>query len=205
MLIAPISKFVATINAMVYFITFFTNQLLTLSTPARKWAPKLIFKMKRLTPLTSLLLLAAGSLFAQDAPKKLKDVQANKGNVDVVVEVVTKESPRTFEKFGKKGKVCNAQVRDATGTVVLTLWNDDADKVNIGDKIHLLNGWCAEYKGEKQLSAGKFGKIEVVDGSEKTVFTNDPGILTGEKGGNGDDDDGDDGDEEPIDEEELVE
>jgi uncharacterized membrane protein YgcG len=77
MLVAPMSKFVATINAMGYFITFFTNQLLTLSMSAINRAPKLILNMKKLIPLTSLLLLAAGSVFAQDAPKKLKDVQAN--------------------------------------------------------------------------------------------------------------------------------
>jgi hypothetical protein len=77
MQVAPISKFVATITGMVYFISYFTNRLLTLSRPGRNGAPYLIFKMKKLTPLTSLLLLAAGSLFAQDAPKKLKDVQAN--------------------------------------------------------------------------------------------------------------------------------
>lgn len=135
---------------------------------------------------------------------EIKDVQPNKGNIDVVVDVVQKESPRTFEKFGKKGKVCNAKVKDNSGEIMLTLWNDDADKVNVGDKLHLQNGWCAEYKGEKQLSAGKFGKIEVVGGAEKTVFTNDPQILSG-AGGNGDDDDNDDGEEEPISEEELVE
>ena len=136
---------------------------------------------------------------------EIKDVQPNKGNIDVVVEVVQKESPRTFEKFGKKGKVCNAKVKDNSGEIVLTLWNDDADKVNVGDKLHLQNGWCAEYKGEKQLSAGKFGKIEVVGGAEKTVFTNDPQILSC-AGGTGDGDDDDDGgEEEPISEEELVE
>ena len=84
---------------------------------------------------------------------EIKDVQPNKGNIDVVVDVVQKESPRTFEKFGKKGKVCNAKVKDNSGEITLTLWNDDADKVNVGDKLHLQNGWCAEYKGEKQLSA----------------------------------------------------
>jgi hypothetical protein len=77
MLIAPISKFVATITGMVYFIPYFTNQLLTLSMPDSNRAPYLILKMKKLIPLTSLLLLSATGLFAQETPKKLKDVQAN--------------------------------------------------------------------------------------------------------------------------------
>lgn len=133
---------------------------------------------------------------------EIKDVKPNSGKIDVVVHVVTKEAPRTFDKFGKKGKVCNALVQDETAKITLTLWNEDVDKVDVGDKVHLENGWCSEYKGEKQLSAGKFGKIEVIGKGEKApeVFTNDPSILKA-PGGDGDDDESE---EEPP-EEELVE
>src|SRR3989344_9492214 len=110
---------------------------------------------------------------------EIKDVKANQGNIDLVLEVVRKEDERSFEKFGKKGRVCNAVVKDQSGQGKLTLWNDDIDKVKTGDKIHLANGWCTEYKGEKQLSTGKFGKIEIVtQGPAKTqLFTNDPSQL----------------------------
>jgi len=89
-----------------------------------------------------------------------------------------KEEPRTFEKFGKSGQVCNVKVKDDSGEIKLTLWNEDIEKVKVGDKIHLENGWCSEYQGEKQVSAGKFGKIEIVE-SSKEVYTNDPGLLAG--------------------------
>lgn len=95
---------------------------------------------------------------------KIKDLQVNQGNVDVAGEITEKEEPRTFEKFGKAGRVCNAKVKDDTGSVILTLWNDDIDKLKVGDKIQLQNGWCSEFKGAKQVSAGKFGKIEAVAG-----------------------------------------
>lgn len=147
---------------------------------------------------------------------EIKDVKANQGNIDLVAEVKTKDSPREFEKFGKKGKVCNAVIKDKSGEITLTLWNDDIDVINVGDKVHLKNGWCSEYKGAKQLSTGKFGQIEVMDAENKgnksdkivsakntakaaapAVFTNDPGML---KKGNGaqeeDDLDGDDDNEE---------
>ena len=111
---------------------------------------------------------------------EIKDVKPNTGKVDIIASVIAKEAPRTFAKFGKSGKVCNATLQDDSGKIVLTLWNEDVEKVNIGNKIHVLNGWCSEYKGEKQLSAGKFGKIEIVDGSEGPVlYTNDPGMLSG--------------------------
>jgi len=136
---------------------------------------------------------------------EVKDVKANQGKIDLVVEVVNKQEPRSFEKFGKKGKVCNATVKDDSGEIVLTLWNDDVDKVNIGDKVRVQNGWCSEFKGEKQLSAGKFGKIEVVQSNK--VYTNDPGILGGAAGvaaGLGGEESEESG-EEPMDAEEFVE
>lgn len=125
---------------------------------------------------------------------EIKDLQANQGKVDLVVEVVNKEEPRTFEKFGKSGRVCSAKVKDDSGEVKITLWNEDVEKVSVGDKIHVENGWCSEYQGEKQVSAGKFGKIEVVSSAsneessedsdnsgDKTVYTNDPNLLSGQE------------------------
>ncbi len=150
---------------------------------------------------------------------EIKDVKANQGNIDLVAEVKTKEQTRSFEKFGKKGKVCNAVLKDSSGEITLTLWNDDAESVNSGDKIHLLNGWCSEYKGAKQLSTGKFGKIEILEAGKsaasaprltetksksdltKTVFTNDPKILGEEEEDSMGGDDSSD-DEEP--EEEFI-
>jgi len=93
---------------------------------------------------------------------QIKDLKAKTGNVEIEVEVVEKTEPREFSKFGKQGKVCNARVKDETGEVTLTLWNDDVDKVNVGDKVKIDNGWVSEWQGELQLSTGKFGKMEVV-------------------------------------------
>ena len=115
---------------------------------------------------------------------EIKDVQPNKGNIDIVAVVTNKDEPRTFEKFGRSGQVCNAKIKDDTGEITLTLWNEDIEKVNVGDKIHLENGWCSEFRDERQLSTGKFGKIEIVEaGSSQQVFTNDPGMLQGAPAG----------------------
>ncbi|MEK6900498.1 MAG: DNA-binding protein [Nanoarchaeota archaeon] len=94
---------------------------------------------------------------------KIKDLQANQGKVNLTVEVISKEEPRTFAKFGKEGRVCNAKIKDDSGEVGMTLWNDEIDLVDAGQKINIQNGWCSEFKEQKQVSAGKFGKIELVE------------------------------------------
>ncbi|MBN2112463.1 hypothetical protein JW707_05190 [Candidatus Woesearchaeota archaeon] len=92
---------------------------------------------------------------------EIKDLQPKQGNIEVVGEVIDKGEIREFEKFGKKGRVCNAKIKDATGEITLTLWNEQIDQVNKGDTVHVINGYVNEWQGEMQLTSGKFGKIEV--------------------------------------------
>jgi len=99
---------------------------------------------------------------------EIKDLQARMGNVEVTLEIVEKGEAREFEKFGKTGRVCNAEAQDSSGKIKITLWNEDIDKVNVGDKVQIKNGWVGEYQGELQLSTGKFGSLEVLGKSDST-------------------------------------
>ena len=94
---------------------------------------------------------------------EISKIQTGQGKIDCAGEILSKDPPREFEKFGKKGKVCNAVLKDKSGKITLTLWNEEVNNVNVGDKVKISNGYCGEYQGEKQLSAGKFGKLEVVE------------------------------------------
>ena len=92
----------------------------------------------------------------------ISDLQPRQGKVDITVEVTGKEDVREFEKFGKTGRVCNVKIKDDTGEMVLSLWNEQIDQVNVGDKVHIANGYVSEWQGEMQLSTGKFGSMEVL-------------------------------------------
>lgn len=97
----------------------------------------------------------------------ITEIQPNKGGILLEGTVTEKGEVRSFAKFGKTGKVCTLKVTDASGTIKMTLWNDDSDKVALGDKIQLENGWCSEYQGEKQVSPGKFGTLTIIDHQEQ--------------------------------------
>jgi len=94
---------------------------------------------------------------------KISELQAGQGRVNVEAEVKSLEEPRTFNKFGRELKVANAVVSDDSGEIKLTLWNEDIDKVKVGSKIKITNGYVNEFQGEKQLTSGKFGKMEIVE------------------------------------------
>ncbi len=94
---------------------------------------------------------------------KVSELKAGQGKVDIELTVKTKEPERVFNKYGKELKVANAMAADDSGDQIkLSLWNDEIGKINVGDKVKISNGYVSEFNGEKQLSAGKFGKLEVV-------------------------------------------
>lgn len=94
--------------------------------------------------------------------KDLKD----KSKVDELVLTITeKKEPREFQSkwSGSSGRVCDAVGQDENGdTVALTLWNDDIEKVEVNSRIRITNGWASAYKNKLQVSAGKYGKLEVL-------------------------------------------
>lgn len=93
---------------------------------------------------------------------QISELKARQGKVELEAEITQKGEIRTFDKFGKQGRVCNATIKDDSGEMKLTLWNDEIDTVKVGDKIKISNGYVNEFQGEKQLTAGRFGKLEVL-------------------------------------------
>lgn len=94
---------------------------------------------------------------------KIKDIKVGAMDGAITAEIIDMEEPReVLNKFGVRMKVAKANIRDASGEINLTLWNDDTGKFKVGDKIKLENGWVTEFKGNLQVSSGKNGKIEKV-------------------------------------------
>jgi replication factor A1 len=99
---------------------------------------------------------------------KISELKSGQGKVDIEGTIKSKADVRTFNKYGKDLRVCNAILSNETGEITLSLWNDDIDKINVGDMVKVSNGYVSEFNGLKQLSAGKFGKLEVVSGHAHT-------------------------------------
>lgn len=93
---------------------------------------------------------------------KISDLKDGAGKVDLEAKVVEKESPREVNtKFGRN-KVANAVIEDDSGTIALTLWGDDTEKIKEGDTVKIENGFVKEWNGTLQLSVGKYGKMTVL-------------------------------------------
>ncbi len=98
---------------------------------------------------------------------KIKELTPRMGNVELVAEVAEVGEIREFNKFGKAGRVATARLKDETGEIELSLWNEQIDQFGKGDTVKVVNGYVKEYQGEMQLTTGMKGSIELVKKAEK--------------------------------------
>jgi len=69
-------------------------------------------------------------------------------------EVVSRFKDQTY-------KVATAIIADDTGTIKLTLWNEQIDRVNVNNTVKVENGYVTSFRGEIQLNTGKYGSLTV--------------------------------------------
>ncbi len=83
--------------------------------------------------------------------------------VSVEAKVVEKGDPREVKSRFKDEtyRIVDAVVADETGSIKLTLWNEQIERVSVGDNIKIDNGYITSFKGEIQLNVGKFGTMTV--------------------------------------------
>ncbi len=96
---------------------------------------------------------------------QIKDLVPKQGNVDIVLDITEVGEAREFAKFGKPGRVATAMAKDETGTVKVTLWNEQIDQVKANDKVEIKNGYVSEWQGELQVSTGRNGTLTVQGGA----------------------------------------
>jgi len=95
---------------------------------------------------------------------RIKDLVAGTRGVNLVAKVVEKSDPKTvFSRFGTILLVSNITVSDATGSIKVSLWNDQIGTISVGDKVRIENGIVKMFKGEMLLGVSrKFGKLSVL-------------------------------------------
>src|SRR3989338_7519213 len=90
----------------------------------------------------------------------ISELKAGQGNVTVEGEITEVTPTRTFEKFGKTGRVANAVLKDDTGQVKISLWNDQVDQIK-SEKIRAKQSLSGHLKGEKTIFEGDLKKQDI--------------------------------------------
>ncbi|MHA2174727.1 MAG: hypothetical protein ACXABI_07855, partial [Candidatus Hodarchaeales archaeon] len=98
---------------------------------------------------------------------KIESVKPLEKHIDVVFKAVERDEEREINsKSGETHRVCDFTVADETGSITLTLWNEDIDAIEIEKVYKLSNGFANVFRNSLRLSKGKFGALA----EDSTIF-----------------------------------
>ena len=133
---------------------------LHLSQNLLKYLPKVdlaSFPLIELTP-------ASRMETSETSDQQIKDIDGRVRSVNLKAKVVGKSIPRcVFSRFGDALTLSTATISDGTGSLRMSLWNAEIDRVSIGDTVQINNGRVRTFRGELQVSLGRKGKLQVVE------------------------------------------
>ena len=95
---------------------------------------------------------------------KINELRDGMRKVDIEAQVVQKSETREVRSryTNETYRVADATLEDETGTITLTLWNEQTEQVNEGDRVKIENGYIKSFRGELQLNSGKYGTLNVL-------------------------------------------
>jgi len=95
---------------------------------------------------------------------KIGDLKVGMKKVSLKAEVLEiPESKIVYTRYGTTACVSNALIRDETGSMQMSLWNQQINTVHKGDVIDVKNGQVAWFSGERQLRLGRSGSLSVIE------------------------------------------
>ena len=106
---------------------------------------------------------------------KIADLTPESKSVNVIAKVLSVGEPKEIpSKFGPSRKVAEVPIADESGSVVLSLWQDQIGTVSEGETIQIENGYVSLVKGHIRVNVGKYGKImkSEVDVSDPSTAVN---------------------------------
>ena len=104
---------------------------------------------------------------------KVKDLTPRSNKANVLVKVMGVGEPKEISnKFGGEArKVAEARVGDETGTILLSLWQDQIGSVKEGDVLSIENGYVSLVRGHMHFNVGKYGKMTKSDKEIPSINT----------------------------------
>jgi replication factor A1 len=94
----------------------------------------------------------------------IRDLRDGMRRVDAEGEISEISDPRTVNlKTGDQAKVADCMLKDESGEIKLSLWDDQIDQVRQGSKVRVTNGYTNSFRGELRLNVGRYGRLEVLE------------------------------------------
>ncbi len=92
---------------------------------------------------------------------KIRDVRAGMERIRLIAKVLEKSRVTIVDTRFGPAKFAFAVIGDDTGRIRLNLWREQADMVNVGDVVEIVNAFAKRFRDQIELNVGRSGKIIV--------------------------------------------
>ena len=95
--------------------------------------------------------------------KLIQDLRHGMRKVNIEAKVLETTKPLLVHtQYGNSVMLVTALIADETGKIKLSLWNEQANSVSVGDTIQIRDAAVSTFKGERQLGIGRKGTLNVL-------------------------------------------
>jgi replication factor A1 len=95
---------------------------------------------------------------------RIKNLKAGMKRINLKARVLEiPKSKMVYTRSGNMAYVSNALIADETGSIRISLWNQQITIISEGDLINIKNGKVARFRGERQLRIGRHGILSVIE------------------------------------------
>jgi len=90
--------------------------------------------------------------------------------VNVRAEVLETQKPQLIHtQYGNSILLTNALIADETGKINLCLWGEQVNALIVGDMVQIEHASVKTFKGERQLSLGKYGTLSLLQSATARI------------------------------------
>jgi replication factor A1 len=92
---------------------------------------------------------------------KINEIKYGLSGVSIEGEITEKSEPRTVNtRYGQRS-IADMTLKDETGTIKMSLWEEQIDRVNVGNNVSISGAYVTEFRNELQLNIPRSGKMEI--------------------------------------------
>lgn len=96
--------------------------------------------------------------------QKIDNLRFGMKRIDVKAKIIeVPQAKQVFTRWGSISYVSNVMIADETGSIRLSLWNNQIEKVHVGDKVKITNCNVSRFAGELQLRLGRKSTVSVIN------------------------------------------
>jgi replication factor A1 len=107
--------------------------------------------------------------------QKIGNLRFGMKGISVRGKIIEVPPARTVNtRFGTLANVSNVKVADETGSVRLSLWNDQIDQFHIGDYVECSTCTVRKFGGELQLRLGRKGTLSTLNEPQQSELMQSP-------------------------------